>query len=377
MIDLGFNETQKLISSSARDFFERECSLNFVREIEGSDERFSAKLWKQMAELGWLGITFPEQYGGSGGTFLDLYALHEEIGRALLPGPHLETVAVAGETILAAGTDEQRQRILPAIASGNTIVTPALTESNGAYGPTGINLAAAQQGDGFVLNGTKLLVPYANVADYILVVARTRGENTPDGISLFLLDAKTAGLTITPLENIAGYALSELTFSDVRAPADSLVGPLHGGWEPLSTVLTRAGVLQCGQIVGAGFRVLDMTADYARDRVQFGRPIGTFQAVQYLVTDIAIDTELTRMLTVQALWRIDQGLPYEKEASVAKAYASKAVAHLTRQSHEVHAGVAFMIEHDLHFFTRRAVNWEMSFGDNAYHHEQIAVALGI
>ncbi len=376
-IDLSLDVDQLLIQQSAHDFFERRCTPEMVREVEEGELGYAPDLWREMAGLGWLGITLPEEYGGTGGTFLDLLPIYEEFGRFLVPSPHLDTVAVAGDTILTAGTDAQKQRWLPAIADGSRIISFAVLEGDGSFGPGGIACAARQSGSDFVLTGTKLLVEFAPSADAFLVVARTSGDRGPEGISLFLVDAQAKGISCTAMPNIAGSALYAVTFDDVSTSSDSLVGSLDGGWAPLSAATTKAAVLQTATIVGAAQAVLAMTNQYAKDREQFGGPIGRYQAVQYLVSDILIDMHRADLLVKQAAFRIDRGKPYERAAAIAIAFGKQASAHLHRQAHEVHAGVAFIVEHDLTLYSRRAKFWENNLGDARYYQEQLASALGM
>jgi alkylation response protein AidB-like acyl-CoA dehydrogenase len=335
-------------------------------------------MWREMADLGWLGITFPEAYGGTGHGFLDVYPLYEEMGRFLVPSPYLDTVTVAGETIVAAGSEAQKQRILPAIVDGTCIVSPAVLEPNGSFGPEGIALTASARNGSYALDGTKLLVGFAPSADWFLVAARTSGSGgSADGITLFLVDAKADGLSLTPLQNIAGNALYAVDFAGVLTPADSVVGPVGGGWTPLSDAMTRGAVLQTASIVGAARAVLEMTNQYAKDREQFGSPIGRYQAVQYMVSDILIDMHRVDLLARQAAYRIDAGKPFAREAAIAIAFGKKAAAHLHRQAHEVHAGIAFIMDHDLQLYSRRSKFWENNLGDARYHQEQLARAMSL
>lgn len=371
-IDLALDQDQLDLQRSAHDFLERRCPPTLVREVEAGDLGYVPAMWQEMADLGWLGITLPEDYGGTGGTFLDAYALHEELGRFLVPSPVLDTVAVAAETVLAVGTEAQRQEVLPAIASGTCIVSLAVVEPSGSFGPRGIALAATARGDDWLLSGTKLLVAHASVADRFLVAARTSGERTAEGITLFLVDAHATGVSWTPLPNIAGNALHAVAFEDVVVPADRVIGEVGGGWAPLSRSMAAAAVLQTSSIVGAARAVLDMTNRYAKDREQFGNPIGRYQAVQYMVTDVLIDMHRTDLLGRQAAYRIDAGKPFGREAAIAIAFGKRAAAHLHRQAHEVHAGVAFILDHDLTLFSRRSKYWENNFGDARYHEDQLA-----
>lgn len=375
-IDLSLSEAQTLLQKTAHDFFAESCPPRVVRALEASESGYSVEMWTRMAELGWLGVTFPERYDGSGGSFLDLYPICEEMGRFLVPGPFLDTL-IAGETLLSVGSDAQKEQILRPIAAGKLVVSAAVLEPSGEYGPEGVTLSATVRDGAYVLNGVKLPVAYALSAGYLLCAARTSGEDGPDGISLFLVDRRSPGLSFEPLPNIASYPLFAVTFSDVVAPAESLVGPLDAGWSALEAVLTKVAVLQAAMILGAADRVLELTTAYTKDRVQFGQPIGRYQAVQYLVTDILLDAHLARLLTLQAAWRIDAGLDCRREAVIAKAAASKASAHLMRQAHEAHAGVAFMMEHDLQLYSRRAKHWEVNLGDARYNQELVAAAAGL
>ena len=248
-------------------------------------------------------------------------------------------------------------------------------EAAGEYGPEGVQTTATPDGDGYRLRGAKTLVPYAEAAEQILVPART-GPGRTDG-TLFLVDPQADGVTVEAMDNIAGYRLYAVILEDARVSASAMVGVPGQVYGPAKAVFDRARVLQCAEIVGAGEKILDFAVGYAKDRVQFGRPIGQYQAVQYLCSDIAIDMHLTSLLSRQAAWLIDEGEPHTKEVAMAKAHASKAAQHMAHQAHEVHAGAAFMLEHDLQLYTRRAKHWEFNLGDRAYHEEQVAQALEV
>jgi alkylation response protein AidB-like acyl-CoA dehydrogenase len=376
-VDLSLEPDQGLVQSEANALFAEQCPPDVVRDVERGGLGYSPDLWQEMATRGWLATTYPAEYGGAGGGFLDLYPLYEEMGRFLVSSPHFDTVAVAGETILAVGTGEQRSRYLPAIAAGTCIVSPAILEGDGSFGPAGVACAVRQEGGGFVVSGTKLLVGFAPSADAFLCAVRTSGDTGADGISLLLVDADSRGVSWTPIPNIAGNALYAVAFDNVAVPGENLVGDVDRGWAPLSAVTTKAAVLQTATIVGAGKAVLDMTNEYAKVREQFGKPIGAYQAVQYLVTDILIDVHRAELLAKQAAFRIDSGKTYEREAAIAVAFGKRAAAHLHRQAHEVHAGIGFMVEHDLNLYSRRAKFWENNLGDARYYQEMLARALQI
>jgi alkylation response protein AidB-like acyl-CoA dehydrogenase len=371
-IDLTFNEQQRMIQETARSVFERMSSPAAVRRYETDAEEFPRELWRQMAELGWLGMTFPEAYDGLDCPITDQFALYEEIGRALAPTPHLETVALAGELVLRLGSEDQKRRLLPAIAAGETVLTCALMEPDGLYGPAGVALLAEKAGDGFSLTGEKVLVPYARSADLIVCPARTAGAaGAEDGVSLFLVDPKAAGVKLEPMPTMTGQRLSAVRLDGVRVARPDALGPIGGAWPALDDVIARAGVLLSALVAGAGERVLEISVGYAKDRVQFGEPIGKYQAVQYLCSDVAIHARNTRLLALQAAWRIESGTSFHREAALAKASASKAAAAMTYAAQEVHAGIGFMLDYDLQLYTRRAKHWEYSLGDQRHHLERV------
>ena len=376
-IDLDLNETQKQLQQSAHDFFAERCPSTVVREIEAGSIGYEPAMWGDMADLGWLGITFPEQYGGASGTFLDLYPICEEMGRFLVPSPLLDTVALAGDVVLSSGNDAQKAALLPAIAEGTCIVSPAILEPNGSYGPRGITMGAERNGETFLLTGTKLLVGFASSANYFLCAARTSDAAGAGGVTLFLVDPTLTGISLTPLSNLAGGALYQVDFDRVQVSADNVVGELDDGWRALSNSTTKTAVLQTIVIIGAARAVLDMTNQYAKDRVQFGSPIGKYQAVQYMVTDILFALHNLELLAKQASYRIDVGKPFNREAAIAIAYGKRAAAHLHRQAHEVHAGVGFILDHDLTLFSRRSKFWEYNLGDARYYEEQLAKEMSL
>jgi 3-oxocholest-4-en-26-oyl-CoA dehydrogenase beta subunit len=371
-IDLTLDDHQVMLQRSANELFRKRYPSDVVRAIEAGGLGYSPEGWQELAGLGWLGICFPERYGGGGGGFLDLYPIYEEMGRFLVPSPHLDTVAVAGEIILTTGTEEQRRALLPEIAQGNCIISPAILEGDGSFGFDAITCSAERRGGDFVLRGTKLLVPYARSADHFLCAVRTVDATGAGEISLLLVDAQADGITCEEIPNIAGHALYAVTFDEVVTPAGHLVGTEGRGWAPLSEATLKAAVLQTATIVGAARAVLDMTNQYAKDREQFGGPIGRYQAVQYLVTDILIDMHRADLLAKQAAFRIDAGKTFAREAALAVAFGKRAAAHLHRQAHEVHAGVAFILEHDLSLYSRRSKFWENHLGDARYYEERVA-----
>ena len=376
-IDLNFTEQQQLIQKTAHDFFQRYSPPALVRRYENSDEEFPRDLWRQMAELGWLGMSFPAAHGGLECSFLDMYVLYIELGRHLVPCPHLETVALAGELVAALGDEAQKARILPAIAEGEAILACAIMEPEGLYGPAGVAMPARRDGQRYVLDGVKVLVPYGQSADWLVCAVRTGGmPSSPEGVSLFLVGAHAPGVSMERTLSMSGYPLYAVTFTEVAVEAADALGEVGGAWPTLHAVMMKAAVLQAAMVVGAGERVLEMSVAYAKERVQFGEPIGKHQAVQYLVTEIAMQAHRTRQLALHAAWRIDSGRTFLREASLAKATASRAAAVMTFSAHEVHAGIAFIVDYDLQLYTQRAKHWESHLGDQRYHLERVMAEIG-
>jgi alkylation response protein AidB-like acyl-CoA dehydrogenase len=348
-----------------------------VRDMERDERGYSPELQRRMADLGWYGLVIPEEYGGAGGDFTDLIALLEETGRALLPGPFFSTVVLGGLFILEAGSAHQKQEILPKIARGEVNITLALNEPGSWYHADSIRVKAAGDGNGHIINGTKLFVPYAHVADYIICAARTEPVTAGEGISLIIVDARAPGIVCNVLETIAMDKQCEVIFTNVRVAGKNVLGELHRGWEHVAGLLQKAAVALCAEMVGGAQKVLEMTLDYARQRIQFGRPIGSFQIIQSHCVEMLALLEDARLLTYEAGWKLAQGLTCDKEVSMAKARASEAYETITSLGHEVCGGVGFAVEYDLNLFFKRAKSAEIMFGDTEFHREIIAKELGL
>ena len=374
-MDLGLDEAQQMLKNSARVFLEAECPDTYVREMEQDERGYTPELWQKMAEQGWLGLIVPEKYGGVGLTFLDLALLLEEMGKAMLPGPFFSTVVMAGMTILDAGSEEQKQELLPRIAEGQLILTLALTEPSARWDAVGVETIAKTQGDDYVISGTKLFVPNANVSDYLVVAART-GQGEED-ISLFLVPRDTDGVSHTTLKTIALDKQSEVALDNVTVPSSALLCEVNKGWETIRKVLQWGAVGKCAEMVGGSQQVLDMTVEYAQQRVQFGRPIGSFQAIQHHCANMATDVEGTRYITYQAAWTLSEGLPAEREVAVAKAWVSEAYRRVCALGHQCHGAIGFTKEHNMQLYSRRAKAAELAFGDADLHLEAVAEAIGL
>jgi alkylation response protein AidB-like acyl-CoA dehydrogenase len=373
-MNFGFNEEQELLRNTARKFFENECGSDTVRRLMETPEGISAELWKKLAEQGWLGLIYPEQYDGTGLGLVDLVVLMEEMGRAVAPGPYFSTVLLGGLAILEAGGEGQKKEWLPRIAAGDRRVALAWMEPSAQLGPAGVTLTAVKRGETFTLSGTKLFVHDAHTADALVVAARTRPGAGADGVSLFLLPKGTKGLEVTLLPTMdQTRKLCEVACSDVTVGADALLGAAGAGWAPLSRVLDRATVALCAEMCGGAQKVLDMTVEYAKIRQAFGRPIGSYQGVKHRAADMLVDVENSKSITYYAAWALDENSPEAPLAvSMAKAYVSDAYRRVAAGGIQLHGGIGFTWEHDLHLYFKRAKGSEFTFGDATHHRERVA-----
>ena len=374
-MDLGLTEDQEMLRSMAREFIEQETPRTFVRDMEEDDRGFTADMWQKIAQVGWLGLIVPEEHGGTGQNLVDLGILLEEVGHGVMPGPFFNT-ALTTVAILDAGSDAQKADYLPRIAAGDLIATTAILEPYSRLDANGINLEAAASGDGYTLNGTKMFVENAHAADLLLVAARTGGSGE-DGVTLLLVDAQSDGVSVDKLKTIATDNQCEVTFNNVSVPGANVLGEAGNGWAQLKLLLQKGAALRCCQMVGALQEVLDMTVEYVKNRVQFGRPIGSFQAIQHYCANMATDVDGSRFITYQAIWRLGEGLPSDLEVSSAKAWVSDSAQRVAATAHQCHGAIGFTQEHDLQLFTRRLKAWEVSFGDGDYHRERVAQAMEI
>ena len=379
-MNFGFNEEQELLRSTARKFFDNECASETVRRLMDGPEGMTPDLWKKIAEQGWTGLIFPDEHGGMGLGFVDLVVLMEEMGRSVVPGPFFSTVLLGGLAIREAGTDAQKKAWLPKISSGDARATLAWMEPSADLGARGITLQAAAKGGGFTLNGTKLFVQDAHTADVIVVAARTSSgqpagaQNPEDGVSLFLVPKDTPGMTVTLLPTMdQTRKLCEVGLKNVALGADALMGQAGSGWAPLSRVIDRATVALCAEMCGGAQKVLEMTVEYAKIRQAFGRPIGSYQGVKHKAADMLVDVENSKSITYYAAWAMDEGVPEGQLAvSMAKAYVSDAYRRVSGAGIQLHGGIGFTWEHDLHLYFKRAKGSEFTFGDATWHRERVA-----
>ncbi|MCU0530597.1 MAG: acyl-CoA/acyl-ACP dehydrogenase [Syntrophales bacterium] len=380
-MDFTYTDDQKMLKEAARRFLAGACpNVEWYLEMEKDEKGFTPELWKGMAELGWMGILFPEEYGGIGGGVLDMVTLMEEMGYAALPGPYFSTVILGGCTILAAGSEAQKQEFLPKIAEGALRMTLALSEpATTQFNPSLITVKAKAEGDGWVIDGTKLFVPDANVSDWVVVAARTAGKDTDrDGISLFLVETGAPGVGIALLKTVAGDKQCEVVFNNVKVPKGALLGEAGKGLAAVEKTLQIAAVAKCAEMLGGSNKVMELSVAYAKERVQFGKPIGSFQAVQHLCANMKMVTEQSIYITYKAAWMIDQGMPEARKfAAVAKTWVSEAYKKVALIGHQIFGGTGYIVEHAMPIYSRRAKAGEYAFGSPNYQREIVAQELGL
>jgi alkylation response protein AidB-like acyl-CoA dehydrogenase len=379
-MDFGFSQEQELLRATARKFFESECTSEFVRARMAEPAGVTDTFWATLAEQGWLGLIYPEEYGGAGLGFVDLTVLMEEMGRAVMPGPFFSTVLLGGLAILEAGSAAQKTEWLGKISAGEAKATLAFTEPNARWDAAAVTVSARESSGVFTLSGTKLFVPDAHLADILVVVARTReGTRPEEGLSLFLVPRDARGVEVKLLPTMdQTRKLCEVTFADVTVGADSLLGSKGGAWAPLSRVLDRATVALCAEMCGGAQRVLDMTTEYAKIRIAFGKPIGSYQGVKHKAADMLVEIENAKSLTYYAAWAVDENVPEAPlAASMAKAYVSDAFRKAAGTGIQLHGGIGFTWEHDLHLYFKRAKSSEFTFGDGTWHRERVAQLINL
>ncbi len=373
-MDFGFSEEQELLRRTAREFLEKECPVTYARQMMEDERGYSPDKWQQMAELGWLGLIFPEQYGGAGLDMVDLTVVLEEMGRVVLPGPFFPTVLLGGMAVLLGGNDAQKRRLIPEICRGSHKATLAWLEESGTWEPSGIGLVARRDQNTYVLEGTKLFVHDAHNADWMVVATRTAPGKAEEGISLFVVESTLPGIRTRVMKTMdQTRKLCEVTFDNVRVSADCLVGPEHAGWSLLERVADRAKVGLCAEMCGGMEKVLEMSVAYAKVREQFGRPIGSFQAIQHKCANMLVLVESSKSATYYAAWAVaNDSQDAHLAASMAKAYCSDAYRMVTGEGIQIHGGIGFTWEHDMHLYFKRAKASEVTFGDATWNRELVA-----
>jgi len=372
-MDFGFSEEQEMLRQSARQFLEGGCASTYVRQMMEDERGYSEDQWKKMAELGWTGLIIPETYGGAGLNMVDLVVVLEEMGRVVMPGPFFATVILGGLAIALGGSEAQKQRYLPAIAAGTLKATLAQVEESGRWDADGIALPAKAAGGKLTLNGTKLFVHDAHNADVLVVPVRTGASGT-EGVTLLLVETKAKGVSVRVLKTMdQTRKLGEVGFDNVTVGQDAVLGAVGAGWPLLDRLVDRAKVALCAEMCGGAQKVLEMSVEYAKVREQFGRPIGSFQAIQHKCANMMVQAESAKSATYYAAWAVANDVPEAHLAAcMAKAYCSDAYRFTSAEGIQIHGGIGFTWEHDMHLYFKRAKGSEVTFGDATWNRELVA-----
>ena len=372
-MELEFSPEQELLRETVRGLCARHADLDVVRALEDDPAGYPEKLWLQLAELGLLGLTIPEEWGGSAMSMLDAMLVYEELGRALVPSPHFVSSVMSGGVLARAGTAAQRDAWLPRIASGDAIVTTAWLEPDRGFGSAGVQLIAEPDGDGWQLTGTKRHVPFASVADRLLVLARAAGTGDADnGVLLLLVDPNAAGVTLTQQMTIASDTQYRVDFTGVRVGSDDVVGAPGAAWPAWNEVMYDGVILLAAQAVGGARYALDITVQYAKDRQQFDKPLGAFQAIAHYLSDASTALDGAETLVWEAAWARSENRPVTRLAPMAKLFACQTFRDITAMSQQVFGGVGFTVEYDIQLYFRRAKELQLSWWDARHLEELVA-----
>jgi alkylation response protein AidB-like acyl-CoA dehydrogenase len=369
-MDLDFTEEQQMLRETTRGVCAQYAPIEVVRAMEDDPTGYPADLWKQMGALGLLGLTVPEAYGGAGQSVLEGAIVYEELGRALTPSPHFVSSVMSAGVVAIAGTEGQQRAWLPAIASGDAVLTPAWLEPQHGYGPAGVQLEAIAEGGDFRLTGTKRHVLFASAATRLVVLART-GTGERD-IDLLLVDPKAPGIELTQQQTLASDTQYQVTFDGVRVPAADRLGAAHSGWAAWHEAMHDGIILLAAQAMGGAERALEITVQYAKDREQFDKPLGAFQAIAHYLADGSTTIDGGKTLVHEAAWARSRGKSVARLAPMAKLFACQTFRDVTAMAQQVHGGIGFTIEYDIQLYFRRAKQLQLSWWDARYLEELIA-----
>ncbi|MCG8592253.1 MAG: acyl-CoA/acyl-ACP dehydrogenase [Proteobacteria bacterium] len=372
-MDLEFSEEQEVLREMVRGVLAEYAPLDTVRALEDDPTGFPEELWKQLGELGLLGIAIPEEHGGAGQSLIEAAILYEEIGRALAPSPHFVSCVLGAGALLRAGSDDQKAEWLPKLAGGEAVVTPAWLEPRNGYGPEGVQMRARIEGDRAVLSGTKWHVHYASAATRLLVLART--GDAPEDVDLFLVDPKAQGVALSQQLNLAADAQYEVRFDEVAVPLSDRVGGAGGGWRAFDEVMLDGAILAAAQAAGGAARALELTVDYAKERVQFDKPLGAFQSIAHYLADAATAVAGGTTLVYEAAWARSEGRSVARLAPMAKLFLCQTYRDVTAMCQQVWGGVGFTIEYDIQLYFRRAKQLQLSWWDTRTLEERVAATV--
>jgi len=372
-MDLDFTEEQDLLRETVRRVCEEHAPISVVRAMEDDATGYPAPLWKQFGEVGITGLLIPESFGGAGASLLDAAIVYEELGRALAPSPHFASAVVGAGVLLAAGSEAQKKSWLPRIASGEAILAPAWLEPDNGFGPKGVQTVAKPDGDGFVLTGVKRHVPFASSASRLVVLARTGAEERE--ISLFLVDPQAKGVTLAQQRSLASDTQYRVDLADVRVGAADRIGAVDSGWATWDAVMHDAIILLAAYAMGGAERALEITVQYAKDRKQFDKPLGAFQAISHYLADAATAVDGGKTLVYEAAWARSNGKSTARLAPMAKLFACQTWRDVTAMCQQVWGGVGFTIEYDIQLYFRRAKQLHITWWDTPYLEELVAAQI--
>lgn len=373
MLDLDFTEEQNMLRDMVRGVCAAEAPLETVRDMEDDADGVARSLWTQLGELGINGLMLPEEYGGAGMSLIEGAIVYEELGRALAPVPHFVSCVLSAGAILKAGSDDQKSSLLPALASGETIITPAWLEPDNGYSPKGVQLTATEDGDEVVLSGTKMHVYFAQAADHLLVLARSGSGDTD--IDLYVVPRDTAGITLEQRMSISSDTQFKVTFDNVRIPASSRIGDAGTGWHTWDAVMHEGAVLASAQAMGGTEFALEITSQYSKDREQFDKALAEFQSISHYLADAKTELDGGKMLVYEAAWAHSQGRPLNKLAPMAKLFTGKVYRETTSMAQQVFGGVGFTLEYDIQLYFRRAKQLQLSWWDVSTCESRVADAV--
>ena len=373
-MDLNLTEEQIMLRDSAKEFLAIECPRSLVRDMEYSESGHDKDLWEKMADLGWMGLVLPEDYGGIGMTFQDMSIILEEMGAYLLPGPYFSTVVLCGQAIRDFGSENQKSEYLNQVATGEIVMALAMTETSGSYDANTTRMTFELDGDEFILNGTKMFVLDGQSADYFLVLARSKVEGgISDGeTAFFIVDANASGIKSTPLHVMGIDKQSRVEFESVRIPQSNLVGEIGRGGEIAERLIVWGGIGKCLEAIGGAQVAMDMAVDYVKRRPAFGKRVGNFQVIQHYCANMLKDLETSRNLVYQAAWLISEGRYDDPKIYIAKAWINGAYRRITTLAHQCHGGISTIKEMELHLYYKKAMINESLFGDTRFHWARVS-----
>jgi alkylation response protein AidB-like acyl-CoA dehydrogenase len=372
-MDLDLTPEQEMLREMVRGVCTSYASLETVRALEDDPVGYPTELWKQMAELDLIGLMMPAEYGGSGMSALEGAVIYMELGRALAPSPHFVSAVMGAGVLLRAGNDEQKAEWLPRIVAGDAILSTAWLEPRNGFGPLGVQARATLDGDEYLIDGVKWHVPFASSATALVVLART-GDGEAD-VDLFLVDPATPGVTMEQQMTIASDAQYEVALSGVRVPASARIGAAGSGWATWHDTMLDGIIMLAAQAIGGARYALDITVQYAKDREQFDKPLGAFQAIAHYLADAVTAVDGAETLVYEAAWARADGRSIDQLAPMAKLFACKSFRDVTAMAQQVFGGVGFTLEYDIQLFFRRAKQLQISWWDDRALEELIAATL--